>query len=77
MNGPQHYARAEELLLLTKSADGLPVESVKVMVAKAQVHATLAQVAALFDTSVDHLNAWPHNKDEWHAKTAAQTGELL
>lgn len=50
MNGPQHYTQAEELLAYS---DGSEARSIKGeaerTIAQAQVHATLALVAALVD----------------------------
>lgn len=43
MNGPGHYAAAERLL---KMSDGVDADFAQLVVAQAQVHATLALAAA-------------------------------
>jgi DNA-binding XRE family transcriptional regulator len=48
MNGPEHYREAERRLLMAWEEDRVP-EDVAHLVAEAQVHATLAQVAATAD----------------------------
>lgn len=58
MNGAQHYAEAERLLALADSdvSENWPVqagERKSDILAAAQVHATLAQVAATIDASAD------------------------
>lgn len=49
MNGPQHYAEAERLLELAESTDWTTEQAPyrDPALAAAQVHATLAQVAAI------------------------------
>lgn len=59
MNGPQHYRVAESLLA---AAEGRPTERVdrrNLLLTAAQVHATLAHVAALVEAEV--LN----RRDDW------------
>lgn len=71
MNGAQHYAEAERLLALADSdvSENWPVqagERKSDILAAAQVHATLAQVAATIDVAEGFGNAtW------WRAALAA------
>lgn len=62
MSGPQHYERAEELLKKAGQAWPERTEGERArMLAEAQVHATLALVAAtVFSgaTSEEHLKRW-------------------
>jgi len=58
MNGPQHYREAEHCLM--RSGEYEP-QIADLYVKQAQVHATLAQVAALIDTAdqgADQMR-WP------------------
>lgn len=45
MNGPEHYRQAEALLSAVKAAERIDIAAN--MIAAAQVHASLAQVAAI------------------------------
>jgi len=59
MTGPEHYAEAERLL--KGAIDAVMDENANFMVASAQVHATLAQVAA-------YVTAQPlygYNQNKW------------
>lgn len=58
MNGPQHYRQAENCLHQSEMSDP---QSADLLVKQAQVHATLAHVAALVDAAdqgADQLS-WP------------------
>lgn len=56
MNGPEHYREAERRLLMAWEEDRVP-EDVAHLVAEAQVHATLAQVAATADLAAAYSYA--------------------
>lgn len=52
MNGPEHYQKAEQLLTQVqngRAADGTPIDDINARdyLVRAQVHATLAQAAAI------------------------------
>ena len=49
MNGPEHYAAAEKL---AGEANGADVEFARYLLAKAQVHATLAAAAAQIELAL-------------------------
>lgn len=49
MTGPEHYAEAERLLAALGERDGVPAHQHAAVVAVAEVHATLAQTAALIE----------------------------
>jgi hypothetical protein len=51
VTGPEHYDEAEKLLMLARDTREDPV-----MIARAQVHATLAQVAATINTLHQDIN---------------------
>lgn len=59
MNGPDHYAKSEELLARCKETED-PVDKAR-FVAKAQVHATLALAAA---TAINTLSGPQYHA--WH-----------
>lgn len=59
MTGPEHYVEAERVLALAR--DARSVEETAALHANAQVHATLALVAAQADPDrvmVTHATAW-------------------
>lgn len=57
MNGPEHYAEAERLLLLAAGSPD-PAGAGGRLVAQAQVHATLAQAAATVDADENARYYW-------------------
>lgn len=77
MNGPQHYQEAERRLLMAWEEDSTPERNAH-LVAEAQVHATLALVAATaeqagiaataHDIRSAALNEWFHAIDVKEAK---------
>lgn len=54
MNGPDHYKKAEELL---KRSLGEELEWARLLVAQAEVHATLALAASNLAAVAEHLAA--------------------
>lgn len=60
MNGPQHAAMAKRLADVSDLMKTEPVDQITLIVALAQVHATIAQVAATIDAS-----AFNRNNPEW------------
>lgn len=46
MDGPDHYKEAQRLLDIHPTATSVPAD----LIARAQVHATLAQIAATMET---------------------------
>lgn len=55
MNGPDHYQQAKNLL---KRSQGEELEWARLLVAQAQVHATLALVASNTATTREEFAAW-------------------
>lgn len=74
MNGPSHYREAERLLNLADAGrDMLSVEGQTYLVVRAQVHATLAQVAVIHDRETGTLQQL--REDEW--REALGPGDAL
>ena len=74
MNGPQHFVEAERLLA---QIDQLDDTEAALTVAAAQVHATLAQVAAtvtLSDCTATRSNHPTAIVDRWHVVTQQVPG---
>lgn len=65
MNGPQHYAEAENQLELISGRANVPAEEAKARMAKAQVHATLALVALLTETQIGPESKWDDIRHAW------------
>ncbi|WP_190824723.1 hypothetical protein [Saccharopolyspora pogona] len=73
MTGPEHYQQAEMILTQVKNGhtpDGTPISNAAEFLARAQVHATLAQAAGAALAAMvadpgsgDVFNA---TTDEWH-----------
>lgn len=66
MTGPEHYKEAERLADHANHftwGDGADPVTGAALAAEAQVHATLAQTAAIFDVSIGR------NVDAWSAAT--------
>lgn len=55
MNGPSHYQQAEKLL---ERSQGEELEWARLLVAQAQVHATLALAAGNIDRDLEHYGTW-------------------
>lgn len=66
MNGPQHYKEAERLIDLS---DDIYREDAPLVIAQAQVHATLAQVAALIDAADSNVDRLQWAGHEWMEAT--------
>ena len=60
VNGPEHFREAERLL---QQASGSPDSTHQRYVERAQVHATLALVAATVDASKQATAAWIRQAD--------------
>ncbi|MEU6535555.1 hypothetical protein [Streptomyces sp. NPDC047000] len=78
MNGPEHYREAERRLLMAWEDDSTPQRSAH-LVAEAQVHATLAQVAAFVSAQPieGHDSRGGIPAEDWDQWTEAiYTGEL-
>lgn len=69
MNGPEHYAEAERLLeqahVKVAGAREKAIPKGSAYVAAAQVHATLALVAATLDAPTHNTGNTPKRDDEW------------
>lgn len=60
MTGPEHFAEAERLL-----ATGRGRDDARHVIARAQVHATLAQTAAIITQTRDLAESAELNVDDW------------
>ena len=68
MNGPDHYKKAEDLL---ERSGGEELEWAQLLVAQAQVHATLAVAASNTATSREEFTAWREVTDARHTDVEA------
>jgi hypothetical protein len=66
VNGPQHYRKAEALAEASYTADA---ERATYLLARAQVHATLALAAATALGSIMHVPVTSPTATQWHAAT--------
>ena len=60
MTGPEHFAEAERLLAAGRGRD-----DARHVIARAQVHATLAQTAAIITQTRDLAESAELNADDW------------
>ena len=67
MTGPEHYRRAERLIVqANRIMDGFPGDAYAQTIAEAQVHATLALAAAIVDGPAVMR---PEDRDDWDHAT--------
>lgn len=62
MTGPEHFAEAERLLAASHTSGS---DDARHVIARAQVHATLAQTAAIITQTRDLAESAELNVDDW------------